>query len=143
VKHGPARLPAPHTERPRQARQATWPVPQAIGAASGTGGALVAAAAGHGDTAIGLLTLTVLALACHLTAAMLRDHAFRQDASKPEPNPEVLREHNIREAIRSGQLSSEDIARVLTRDLPGEQLRQSQHRQDQSPAGPGITPWRQ
>jgi hypothetical protein len=68
VKHGPARLPAPHTERPRQARQATWPVPQAIGAASGTGGALVAAAAGHGDTAIGLLTLTALALACLLLA---------------------------------------------------------------------------
>jgi hypothetical protein len=41
-------------------------------------------------------------------------------ASKDKPDPGVLRELNIREAIRSGQLLSEDAASVLARTLPVE-----------------------
>jgi hypothetical protein len=49
---------------------------------------------------------------------MLRDQAFRKIASERESDPRVLRELNIREAIRSGQLSSEDAASVFIRNLP-------------------------
>jgi hypothetical protein len=56
---------------------------------------------------------------------MLRDQTFRKIASKAKPNPRVLRELNIREAIRSGQLSAEDAVNLLTRNLPVEQLKQS------------------
>jgi hypothetical protein len=85
---------------------------------------LGASAAGQGNIAIGLLTLTTLALVGHLAAAMLRDQTFRKIASERKPDPRVLRELNIREAIRSGQLSSEDAASVLIRNLPVEQLQQ-------------------
>jgi hypothetical protein len=74
--------------------------------------------AGRSDIAIGLLALTALALAGDHAAAMLRDRPFRKIAGKEKPDPEVLRELNIREAIRSGQLSSEDAASVLARTLP-------------------------
>jgi hypothetical protein len=114
-----------------------------IGAASGAGGAFAASAAGRNDIAIGLLALTALTLAGHLTAAVLRDQRFGKIASEPKADPGVLRELNIREAIRSGQLSSRDAAIVLIKDLPAEQFQQSQHRQDQSLADPAITDWQQ
>ena len=114
-----------------------------IGAASGAGGAFAASAAGRNDIAIGLLALTALTLAGHLTAAVLRDQRFGKIASEPKADPGVLRELNIREAIRSGQLSSRDAAIVLIKDLPAEQFQQVQHRQDQPLADPAITDWQQ
>jgi hypothetical protein len=84
-----------------------------IGTAGGAVGAAGASVEGRSDIAIGLLALPSLALAGNFAAAMLRDRAFRKIASKEKPDPEVLREFNIREAIRSGQLSSEDAASVL------------------------------
>jgi hypothetical protein len=143
MRHGPARSPAPPAGQPCQGQQTTRPILRVIGTASGTVSAFGASLAGRDDIAIGLLTLIALALVGDLTAAMLRDRAFRKIASEGNAVPEVLRELNIREAIRSGQLSSEDAAIVLVGDLPVEQLQQSQQRQDQSPADPGAAPQRQ
>jgi hypothetical protein len=143
MRYGLARRPAPHTERPRQGQQATWPILRVIGTTSGAGGAFAASAAGRNDIAIGLLALTAFALAGHLAAAILRDQRFGKIASERKADPGVLRELNIREAIRRGQLSSEDAAIVLIGDLPVEQLQQSQHRQDQSLADPAIALWQQ
>ena len=114
-----------------------------IGAASGAGGAFAASAAGRNDIATGLLALTALTLAGHLTAAVLRDQRFGKIASEPKADPGVLRELNIREAIRSGQLSSKDAANVLTGILPAERLQQSPDWQDQPLADPGAAPQRQ
>jgi hypothetical protein len=120
VKHGPVRRPAPHAGRPRQGQQAARPILRVIGTTSGAGGALGASAAGRSDIAIGLLALTALALVGHLAATMLRDQRFGKIASERETDPRVLRELNIREAIRSGQLTSEDAASVLIGNLPVE-----------------------
>lgn len=114
----PARCPAPPAGQPLRRQHAARHILRVIGAAGGAVGAAGASAAGRSDIAIGLLALTVLAFAGDLAAAMLRDRAFRKIASKDKPDLEVLRELNIREAIRSGQLSSEDAASVLTRILP-------------------------
>lgn len=107
-----ARRPAPHAKWPRTGRYAAHPILRIIGA---TGGALGASVAGRDDIAIGLLGLTTLTLVIHLIAAILRDQRFEKIASKPRPNPQILRELNIREAIRSGQLSSGDAASVLAK----------------------------
>lgn len=120
MRHPPAHCSAPPVGRPWRRQQAARHIPRVIGAAGGAVGAAGASAAGRSDIAIGLLALTALALAGDLAAAMLRDRAFRKIASKDKPDPEVLRELNIREAIRSGQLSSEDAASVLARTLPVE-----------------------
>jgi hypothetical protein len=143
MRHGPARSPAPPAGQPCQGHQTGRPILRVIGTASGTVSAFGASLAGRNDIAIGLLTLTALALVGDLTAAMLRDRAFRKIASEGNAAPGVLRELNIREAIRSGQLSSEGAAIVLVGDLPVEQLQQSQRRQDQFPADPVAAPQRQ
>jgi hypothetical protein len=83
------------------------------GIITSAGSALGASAAGQVDIAVGVLALTALALAGDLLAAALRDETFRRIATKPKPELGVLRELNIREAIRSGHLSSEDAANLL------------------------------
>jgi hypothetical protein len=120
MKRRSARCPVPPAGHPRRRQQAPRPILRVIGTGGGAVGATGASVAGRSDIAIGLLALTTLALAGDLAAAMLRDRAFRKIASKEKPDPEVLRELNIREAIRSGQLSSEDAASVLARTLPVE-----------------------
>jgi hypothetical protein len=85
------------------------------GIITSTVGALGASAAGQVDMAVGVFALTALALIGDLLAAALRDQMFRRVATKPRPDPCVLRELNIREAIRSGQLSSGDTANLLSR----------------------------
>jgi hypothetical protein len=143
VKHGLARRPAPNARRPRLGQQAAWPILRVVGTISGAGGAPGASAAGRGDIAIGLLALAAFALVGHQVTAMLRDQRFGKIASDQKTDRGILRELNIHEAIRSGQLSSEDAAIVLSWDLPVDQLQQSQHSQGQSPGDPGIEPQRQ
>lgn len=118
MRHELDRRPAPDARRPRREYQAARPILRAAGAASG---ALGASVAGQSDIAIGLLVLTALALAGDLAAAILRDQTFRTLAGQGKPDPQVLRELSIREAIRTGQLSSEDAATVLVGDPPAGQ----------------------
>jgi hypothetical protein len=118
MRYGPARCPAPPVGQPCHGQPAARPILRVIGTASGAVSAVGTSLAGRNNIAIGLLALTALALAGDLAAAMLRDRAFRKIASKGNADLEVLRELNIREAIRSGQLSSEGAASVLARKVP-------------------------
>ena len=83
---------------------------------SGAGSAMGASVAGQGGIAIGVLALTGLALLGDLLAAMLRDHTFNRIAIDSNRDARVLRDLNIREAIRSGQLTSRDAASLLDKE---------------------------
>jgi hypothetical protein len=93
-------------------------IPRVVGVISGAGSALGASAAGHDNIAIGVLVLTGLALLGDLLAAILRDHTFKRIAFESNPDARVLRELNIREAIRTGQLTSHDAANLLNNEPP-------------------------
>jgi hypothetical protein len=108
----PELTPVPSTED-RIGSQALRPVLRVIGIIGGVGGALGASVAGQGTIALGALVMTSLGLLLDLLSAMLRDRTFRWIATKPNPDARVLRELNIREAIRTGQLTSRDATSLL------------------------------
>jgi hypothetical protein len=101
--------------RPIKSSISSWPTRLVLGGAGTVGAALT----GHDALALSTLLVTALTVTGGLLLGKRRDDLFGKIATSGKVDSGVLREINIRDAILSGRLSSEDTVRLLRADLDG------------------------